>query len=139
MEIFLKRITNDIRSKEIRKELYDEILDKEELIDLGFRLANPPLAIPPFKPTVTSEPSKQKETEETFLYTVVTSFTFKGVKYEVKHWKDVLTRVCDVMLEKHRDQFSRVLELKGQKHPWFSTNPNELSWPSPQALTRRAP
>jgi hypothetical protein len=33
------------------------------------------------------------------------------------------------MLEKHRDQFSRVLELKGQKHHWFSTNQNELTFP----------
>lgn len=30
-EAFLKRITNDIKSKEIRKEKYDKVLDKEEL------------------------------------------------------------------------------------------------------------
>lgn len=31
-DAFLKRITIDIKSKEIRKERYDKILDKEELI-----------------------------------------------------------------------------------------------------------
>ena len=33
------------------------------------------------------------------------------------------------MFAKHRDQFSRVLELKGRRHDWFSTNPNELTFP----------
>jgi hypothetical protein len=126
---FLKRITSDKKIKEIRKESYEKILDKGDLIIPGFLNASPSPAITPFKSTVTSEPSKQKESEETYLYTVVTSFTFRGVKYEVKHWKDVLTRVCEVIFEKHRDQFSRVLELKGQKHHWFSTNPNELTFP----------
>lgn len=31
-EAFIKRITNDIKSKEIRKERNDKTLDKEELI-----------------------------------------------------------------------------------------------------------
>lgn len=31
---FLKRVKNDISSKEIRKDLYDKILSKEELIEL---------------------------------------------------------------------------------------------------------
>ena len=31
-EAFLKRITIDIKSKEIRRERYDKILEKEELI-----------------------------------------------------------------------------------------------------------
>ncbi len=31
-EAFLKRITNDITSKEIRKERYNKVLDKEELV-----------------------------------------------------------------------------------------------------------
>jgi hypothetical protein len=74
-------------------------------------------------------PLQTKETDDTYTHTVVTSFTLKGVKYEVKRWRDALTSICEVMLEKHRDQFSRVLELKGQKHHWFSTNPSELTFP----------
>jgi len=124
---FIQRITKDINYKEIRKEQYDPILEKDELVVPGFLSANPSPTITPSK--VTFEPSKQNETEETYSYTDVTSFALKGVKYEVKRWRDVLTRVCEVMLEKHRDQFSQVLELKGQKHHWFSMNPNELTFP----------
>lgn len=127
-EEFIKRITNDTKNNEIIKERYDEILDKEKLI-AAFLSANPSLSITSSEPTVRVESYKKNETEGTYLYTVVTSFTFNGVKYEVKRWKDVLTRVCEVMLEKHRDRFPRVLELKGQKRPWFSTNPNQLTFP----------
>ena len=106
----------------------------------GFLSANPSLAITSSVSPFTYErpQSKKQETEEkrttkryeaTYSYSVINSFMLKGIKYEVNDWRDVLTRICEIMYEKHRDQFSRVLELKGQKYHWFSTNQSELSHP----------
>jgi hypothetical protein len=44
----------------------------------------------------------------------------------VKYWKDVLIGVSQIMLDKHRDQFSQVLSLVGRKRPYFTREPNEL-------------
>lgn len=100
-----------------------------------FLRANPSLAIIPVKPPYTYQPFTQQEAEEMqavedpYAYTILRSFTLKGSTYEAKSWKDVLVGVSNVMLEKHPDQFSRVLELKGLNKPWFTRNPDELSLP----------
>jgi predicted transport protein len=73
--------------------------------------------------------TKTEHIKDIYSYTVVSSFTFKGVKHEVKYWTDVLTSISEIMLDKHRDQFSRVLDLKGQRRGRFTKNPNELHLP----------
>ena len=60
----------------------------------------------------------------------ISSFAFKGTRYEVKSWKDMLIRVCTIMVDIHRDQFEKVLSLRGYKNPHFTKNPNDLSSPA---------
>jgi predicted type IV restriction endonuclease len=74
-------------------------------------------------------PVKAIKTEidrEDYSNTSIASFVFEGTKYEIRYWKDVLTGVTEIMLKKHRDQFSKVLTLVGRKRPYFTRNPNEL-------------
>jgi negative regulator of replication initiation len=59
----------------------------------------------------------------------IVSFVFKGNKYEVKTWKDMLIQICNIMFSIHRDRFEKVLKLRGRKRPYFSKNPNELRGP----------
>ena len=63
---------------------------------------------------------------EDYRNTSVDAFVFNGTRYEVKYWKDVLIGVTEIMLNKHRDQFTQVLGLVGRKRPYFTRNPNEL-------------
>jgi hypothetical protein len=63
---------------------------------------------------------------ENYANTSVDSFTFQGTSYGVKYWKDVLIGVSQIMLDKHRDQFSQVLSLVGRKRPYFTREPNKL-------------
>ena len=56
-------------------------------------------------------------------------FAFRGKEYPVSSWKGMLMKIIDLMLYVHREQFSRVLKLRGRKRPYFSKNPNELRKP----------
>jgi predicted type IV restriction endonuclease len=59
----------------------------------------------------------------------ISSFAFKGTKYEVKTWKDMLIQICNIMLATHRDRFEQVLNLTGRKRPYFTKTLNELRIP----------
>jgi len=63
---------------------------------------------------------------KSFRGTSVTSFEFKGTRYEANSWKDVLFQICNIMLATHKDQFEEVLKLSGRKRPYFSRNPDDL-------------
>lgn len=53
---------------------------------------------------------------------------FQNRQYStVKFWKDVLEQVCNIMQEKHSNEISRILNLKGQRRIYFSRNLNQLS------------
>ena len=59
----------------------------------------------------------------------IVSFTFKGVKYSVHSWKEMLIKITNIMLSNHKGQFDNVLNLKGWKRPYFTRNPDELRTP----------
>ncbi|MEM5948602.1 restriction endonuclease subunit R [Spirochaetia bacterium 38H-sp] len=59
----------------------------------------------------------------------IVSFTFKGTRYPVQSWKELLIKIVNLMLSAHKEQFNIVLNLAGQKRPYFTRNPNELRNP----------
>ncbi|VVB68682.1 Uncharacterised protein [uncultured archaeon] len=59
----------------------------------------------------------------------LSSFTFKGKKYETKYWKDMLLQISKIMAELHADRFDSVLTLVGRQRPFFSKNPGDLRSP----------
>jgi len=59
----------------------------------------------------------------------ILSFTFRGTRYEVRSWKEMLIQTCNIMLTAHRDRFEEVLNLVGRKRPYFTKNSNELRSP----------
>ena len=59
----------------------------------------------------------------------VTAFNFKGTRYEVRFWKDILIETCNIMSSMHRNSFERILTLQGRKRPYFTKNKNELRLP----------
>ena len=78
----------------------------------------------------TSTISKRtEEIVESYAHKSISSFVFKGTRYEVKSWKDMLIQICNIMLATHRDRFEQVLSLVGRKRPYFTRNPNELRIP----------
>jgi hypothetical protein len=59
----------------------------------------------------------------------IVAFTFKGRRYDVRSWREMLIRITELMLSAHREQFNKVLNLVGRKRPYFTRNPNELRIP----------
>ena len=56
-------------------------------------------------------------------------FEFKGKRYNTNSWKDMLIQVCEIMFVDHRNDFNKVLKLRGSKIPYFTKNKNELRAP----------
>jgi hypothetical protein len=77
------------------------------------------------KPATPPPPSPAKEPAKPFDYTgkTITSFSFKGKSYEVKSWKAMLLKVCDIIFPKHRDDADIVLTLTERGREFFSKNP----------------
>ena len=75
-------------------------------------------------PSQISRPSSESYTGKT-----IKAFTFKGIRYPVRSWKEMLIKITNLMLSAHRDQFDRVLNLVGRKRPYFTRNRNELRNP----------
>lgn len=66
---------------------------------------------------------------ESYTGKSISTFTFKGTKYKVRTWRDMLIQVCNIMVATHRDRFEQVLNLVGRKRPYLTKNPNELRAP----------
>ena len=86
-----------------------------------------PSVITPQKTIVV--PKRSLEIGENYAYKSISLFLFKGTRYEVRSWKDMLIQVCNIMLATHRNRFEQVLSLRGRKRPYFTRNPNELRAP----------
>jgi hypothetical protein len=59
----------------------------------------------------------------------VSSFVFRGDKYEVKYWIEILTKLANIISNLHRSDFEEVLQLKGSKRPYFTKKADELRIP----------
>lgn len=82
-------------------------------------------------PTPARSPSNQIPPPSLHSYTgkSIVAFTFKGIRYPVRSWKEMLVKITNLMLSTHREQFDKVLNLVGRKRPYFTRNPNELRVP----------
>lgn len=59
----------------------------------------------------------------------IVAFTFRGTRYPVRSWKELLITITNLMLSAHREQFDKVINLVGRQRPYFTRNPNELRNP----------
>ena len=57
------------------------------------------------------------------------SFTFQSETKVVSSWPDFMLGVCSIMLERHPENFERVLEIRGRTLPYFSRTEDELNLP----------
>ena len=74
-------------------------------------------------------PSRRISRSPSYIGKSIVAFTFKGTRYPVRSWKEMLIKITDLMLHAHGEQFYKVLNLVGRKRPYFTRNPNELREP----------
>lgn len=58
----------------------------------------------------------------------INSIIFLGKKYEVRTFKDILTKVVEIILEKTVDK-EKIFTVMGTKKPYFTYNQSELRYP----------
>jgi len=76
-----------------------------------------------------SGPKKLVGKSGSYTGTSVKSFVLLGRSHKADTYREVLTRACALLAEKHGARFDRVLELRGKKRPFFTRNPKELRAP----------
>jgi len=66
---------------------------------------------------------------ENYTGKTITAFHFRGKKYEVRSWIELLVLLSEELNNKHKSEFNKTLNLIGRKRPYFSYNKNELRIP----------
>jgi predicted type IV restriction endonuclease len=56
-------------------------------------------------------------------------FTFEGTSYRIGSWRELLTEFSEILNKSQGPNFTKVLELRGKKRPYFTLKPNELRSP----------
>lgn len=59
----------------------------------------------------------------------INTFIFNNKKYEAKSWQQLLSIICEVVSNLHKNDFNKVLSLRGTKKPYFTKNRDELRIP----------
>ena len=57
------------------------------------------------------------------------AFSFDYERVEVRSWPELLIKVCEIMQERHTQDFEKILEIRGRSIPYFSRNPDEVHLP----------
>jgi hypothetical protein len=78
------------------------------------------------KPATPPKEIKAAVKKEDFIGKSIVSFRLGETKYDVKSWKEMLLKICEVVAAKHREDFEIVLTLSGPNGEYFSVNPYKL-------------
>lgn len=64
-----------------------------------------------------------------YLGKSIMGFTFLGVHYHVKTWKELLVTLSKILYHAHKTDFQKTLSLRGTKRVYFSKDPNNMWQP----------
>jgi len=78
------------------------------------------------KPSSSVQQAKTSVESEDDTSTSIVSFTFNGTRHEVKSWKAMLLKICDIIHAEHKDNFEMVLSLSESNRDYFSENEYEF-------------
>jgi len=73
--------------------------------------------------------SVSKKYLQDYTWRSIKSFTFKGRRYPVNTWKDLLVNLLNIIFGDKSEQFDRVFALRGPRKPYFSKNKGDLRAP----------
>ena len=81
-----------------------------------------------FKDSVATK-TETKQKPISYEGKAIKSFTFNGHTYKVRHWEEVLIKLCDNFAVKHKDDFEKVLWISGEDKTYFSRYSDQLRIP----------
>ena len=121
----LADVTKELCGYKPERERVEEFLAKE--VQAGADMEHA------VRPALASSPSTQAEKTapsgrgEDFTGKSIISFTLAGKRYEVKSWKAMFLKLCDVVLPKQRkDELEVLFTIATPQREYFSKNPYEF-------------
>jgi hypothetical protein len=72
------------------------------------------------------QPAKAAVRADDYTGKTILSFTLKGTRYEVKSWKAMYIKFCEVVFPKHKDDLDVLFTLSKPGKEYFSKNPYQL-------------
>ena len=78
------------------------------------------------KPAAQPQPAKSALRADDYTGKTILSFTLKGTKYDVKSWKAMFLKFCEVVLPRHKDDLDVLFTLSKPGKEYFSKNPYQL-------------
>jgi hypothetical protein len=83
----------------------------------------------PSPPPVSKSPVKTSGPGEDFTGQSIIGFRLADKRFEVRTWKDMLLKLCEIMASSQKDGFEYVVNLTSGDKRFFSKNPHELLTP----------
>ena len=78
------------------------------------------------KPAAQPQPTKATVRRDDYTVKTIQSFTLKGTRYEVKSWKAMYIKFCEVVFPKHKNDLDVLFTLSKPGKEYFSKNPYQL-------------
>jgi hypothetical protein len=78
------------------------------------------------RPAAQPQPVKTAVRADDYTGKTILSFTLEGTRYEVKSWKTMFLKFCEVVLPKHKDDLDVLFTLSKPGKEYFSKNPYQL-------------
>lgn len=116
----LGSVTEELCGYHPDREVIDEFISSKlkETVDLE-SLVQPKTAVQP-------QPAKAAVRGDDYTGKSILSFTLNGTRYEVKSWKAMYLKYCEVVFPKHKDDLDVLFTLSRPGKEYFSKNPYQL-------------
>jgi hypothetical protein len=122
----LGSVTEELCGYHPEREVIEGFISSQfkEKVDLE-SLVHPKPAAPP-QPPAHPQPAKVSIRADDYTGKSILSFSLKGTRYEVKSWKAMFIRFCEVVLPRHKDDLDVLFTLSKPGKEYFSKNPYQL-------------
>lgn len=111
----------------IEKFISSQFKEKADLETLVHpKPAAQPQPAPPPQPAAHPQPAKGSVRADDYTGKSILSFSLKGTRYEVKSWKAMFVKFCELVLPRHKDDLDVLFTLSKPGKEYFSKNPYQL-------------
>jgi len=123
----LTEVTKELCGYKPERERVEEFLAKEVQAKADMERAVKPESPPSPPPSPQGGKEAPPGRGEDFTGKSIIAFTLSGKRYEVKSWKAMFLKLCDVVLPKHRkDELEVLFTIATPQREYFSKNPYEF-------------
>lgn len=120
-------VTKELCGYRPDRERVEEFLSKEVQAKTDMERIGRPEPAHPSTPSSLVEKAPFYGRGEEYTGKSITAFAFSGKRYEVKSWKAMFLKLCDLVLPKHRkDELEVLFTISTPQREYFSKNPYEF-------------